>query len=258
MHWYTTDGRACHTVIAKNGLPRDTTLADARKLGLLPGVTDVIKSTLAAPELERWKILQSIQAALTLPEVPGESLDARARRIQVDSEAQAKKAAEHGKAVHDAICKHLHGQEVPVEMEPYIKELDSLIHSRFNGLFQIVRSVWSEKILVSPSYAGTADWFIETDQGFAVVDFKGQDFGQRGPAFRGNYWIQLAAYADAIGDSVALVGVVVFDRKTARMEFKFRTLKEIAPFTRIWRRLVGVWRDLKGYYPGSKKLEEAA
>ena len=40
-HWYTKDGAPAYTVEGKTGV-RNTTLRDARKLGLIPSVTTII------------------------------------------------------------------------------------------------------------------------------------------------------------------------------------------------------------------------
>lgn len=255
MHWYSQTGEAAHTVIAKNGLPRDTTLADARKSNLLPSVTTVIKQTLAAPELERWKITQAIHAALTLPEIAGESLEDRVRRVREDSEAQAKAAAAHGSAVHDAFCRYLHGQDVPQEFARNVEALQAQIDSGFGLMLGPVRTLWSEKTLVGEGYAGTADWLIETSAGLAVVDFKGQDVKNGKPAVRQEYWIQLAAYAAAAGLVINLVGTIVFDRKTGAMYPEFRTLEEIANETAIWWNLLDTWQRVKKYKPKMENVK---
>lgn len=66
-HWYHRDGTACHQVQAKSGKGlRDTTLRDARELGLFPSTTSILK-VINKPELENWKQTQAILAALTLP-----------------------------------------------------------------------------------------------------------------------------------------------------------------------------------------------
>lgn len=254
-HWYDQKGRAAHTVIAKNGLPRDTTLADARKQNLLPSVTTVIKQTLAAPELERWKVTQAIYSALTLPVIPGESLEDRVRRVREDSEAQAKHAARIGSEIHDAFCKHLHGQDdYHFECVPYVEELQRQIDTGFGLMLGPVRTVWSEKCLIGDGYAGTADWLIETAQGLSVVDFKGQDVRNGRPADRQSYWIQLAAYARATGLAINLVGTIVFDRKTGAMYPEFRTMAEIADEDRIWTNLLDTWQRVKKYKPEVKAV----
>ena len=40
-HFYDLAGKACHSQIGKNGLERNTTLRDARKLNLFPSVTGI-------------------------------------------------------------------------------------------------------------------------------------------------------------------------------------------------------------------------
>ena len=52
-HWYRRDGEPLHSVPSAKGEPRPTTLRDARKLGLLPSVTNVL-GVIAKPELTAW------------------------------------------------------------------------------------------------------------------------------------------------------------------------------------------------------------
>lgn len=102
LHWYGRDGTPQYTVTAKNGNPRATTLADARKMSLVPSVTTIIKSA-ASPGLEAWKLNQMLLAALTLPRIENEPEEEFVQRIVKDSKEHAKMAAERGSAVHSAI-----------------------------------------------------------------------------------------------------------------------------------------------------------
>ena len=58
-HWYTKDGTPAYTTMGKTG-ERNTTLRDARKLGLLPSVTTII-GQLSKTGLNTW--LQQIGRA---------------------------------------------------------------------------------------------------------------------------------------------------------------------------------------------------
>ena len=107
-HWYAKDGSPAYTVTAKNGEPRPTTLRDAKKLGLLPSVTTIMKAA-ASPGLEAWKMNQMMLAALTLPRGEGENEESFIKRIQADSREHAKMAAERGTAVHAAIERFYEG-----------------------------------------------------------------------------------------------------------------------------------------------------
>ena len=73
-HWYSENGESAHVVIGKNGKERNTTVADARKMGLLPSVTSV-QSILEKPQLTAWKISTAVESALTLPKEENETLE---------------------------------------------------------------------------------------------------------------------------------------------------------------------------------------
>jgi len=94
-HWYKRDGEPLHSVLSGRGEPRPTTLRDARKLGLLPSVTNIL-GVINKPELVEWKMTQAVLAALTLPRLEGEGEDAFARRVVDDAQSRVRTAAEFG------------------------------------------------------------------------------------------------------------------------------------------------------------------
>lgn len=101
-HWYTHTGEPMHEIAKKDGTGnRAVTVADARKIGLLPSVTNVL-GVLAKPGLDAWKVEQGIMAALTLPRAQDEPLDAFAHRVVADMGDQVEKAADFGTAIHNA------------------------------------------------------------------------------------------------------------------------------------------------------------
>jgi hypothetical protein len=119
-HFYGRDGSSQWEVMAKNGKMRPSTLADARKNLWVPSVTEILKVA-AKPGLERWKIQQTLEAALTLPRIEGEATDTFAKRVMEDSQAQASKARDLGSAIHGAIEKHLNGERYPQEYQPHVE-----------------------------------------------------------------------------------------------------------------------------------------
>ena len=70
MHLYTRQGEPVYEMPyadkKRAGETRSPTIADARKLNLLPGVTDIL-SIVDQPGLNIWKIDMHILAALTHP-----------------------------------------------------------------------------------------------------------------------------------------------------------------------------------------------
>ncbi len=116
-HWYDKQGNAVYEVPrVKGGGMRPTTLADARKLGLVPSVTTILACA-AKPGLEAWKAKQILEAALTLPRLADETLDDYATRIIEDSKAQGRKAAERGTELHAAIELYIQYKALPMEVE---------------------------------------------------------------------------------------------------------------------------------------------
>lgn len=197
-HWYHPNGESCHEVpyADPNKGYRATTLRDARKLGLLPSVTNIL-SIKSKQGLEIWKQEQAILSAITLPRKPGETDDDFARRVVEDSEQEAKKAAEFGTAIHDQI-------------ESYNRE------GVFSGTGEILQyvepyEVWFrehvETVLLAENtvigeigYAGRLDLFAELKDGRkAIIDIKTQKFKGKGkPNFYKEWAMQLAAYADPV------------------------------------------------------------
>src|SRR5512137_1173398 len=101
-HWYTREGAPKYTVEAKNGNLRNTTLADARKMNLVPSVTTIIGCA-AKPGLEAWKLNQMMLASMTLPRAPDEPEDLYVQRVIKDSKEHARAAAQRGTEVHTAL-----------------------------------------------------------------------------------------------------------------------------------------------------------
>jgi hypothetical protein len=147
---------------------RKTTLADARKLGLVPSVTTILK-VLAKPGLETWKQEQAILAALTTPRNNGEELDAfinRVLNVECQQDQEAQRAAERGTEIHQAIGEWFMGNEPDPVMRLWVRPV-----------FECVRSlgefVSCEKSLASEGYAGTIDLIQSTDpHDFLITDFK--------------------------------------------------------------------------------------
>jgi hypothetical protein len=121
QHWYTRKGEPAYTVKSKDGTNRPATLRDARKMGLVPSVTTIIKCA-SAPALERWKRDQMMQAALTLPRLDGEAEAAWISRVWTDSGETSRKAAERGTAIHAAIQGAYEGHDL--DSSEYVKHVE--------------------------------------------------------------------------------------------------------------------------------------
>jgi hypothetical protein len=187
-HWYDKDGNPCYTVIAKNGEPRPTTLRDAKKSGLVPSVTTIIK-LLANPGIDYYKQEQTILACLTLPKHSEESDDDYISRIIVDSKSHAKNAADDGTKIHTSIESFYLKQSY--EHEETVLAADKALTEHFG------KQVWvPEKTFARDGFAGKTDLSASG----IIVDTKTKemDVGDK-PAIYDAYPMQLAAYRAGLG-----------------------------------------------------------
>lgn len=188
-HWYSRAGEPRYEVLAASGLPRATTLSDARKHGYVPSVTTVL-GVLAKPALETWKVKQGILAALTLTRNPDESDDAYLARVLSDSGEQAKRAAEEGTRIHDACENAMKGKWFPSQYEPHV----AAVKAELARLFPDVSDWIAEASFASRmGYGGKVD--LHSPSTGIVVDYKGKDGDfSDGKKLAYDQHYQLAAY----------------------------------------------------------------
>jgi hypothetical protein len=234
---------------------------DARKLGLLPSVTNVL-GVIAKPELVEWKMTQAVLAALTLPRGTGEDEGAFARRVVEDAQSEVRKAADFGSAFHAGAERVAKTLEVD-PAGPYAAWLD-----QFRAWFQAncVRLVWTERVLVNAElgYAGTADLLIEhQEHGLALVDYKTQsvkpapDGGPaRAPRAYGSWCQQLAAYRRAIGRPVVCLNLVVNSVEPGAPVERVWTEEELTAGWQCFDAALVIWRNEKQYDPREKQKAE--
>jgi hypothetical protein len=193
-HWYKPNGTACYEVPYKDpskGM-RKTTLADAKKLGLLPSVTTITK-VLAAPSLIEWLRREAAIAVATTPRNPDESLDDFVERcLAVDAEATADKAKQLGTDVHDGLESLFGGREYNPTLAGFIQPAAAVVNA--GG-----RVISTESILVGNGYAGKTDCITEGNW-ITVWDFKTTGSKKLPVKSYPEHRIQLAAYAACIGN----------------------------------------------------------
>lgn len=185
-HFYDRDGSPRYTIIGKNGKERNTHVGDARKNGLVPSVTTILKMA-AAPGLERWKIGNAILSALTLTRQEGESDESLIARIIRDSEEQAKKARERGTEIHGWIEKGFLRKPLTAEGREYFLIARLAVDSWAGGA-----TSWSaERSFASPlGFGGKLDLSALG----LVADFKTTDKPLDGLKTWPEHRRQLAAY----------------------------------------------------------------
>jgi hypothetical protein len=244
-HWYTKDGSPAYSVKGKDGQPRSTTLRDARKLGLLPSVTTIMKAA-ASPGLEAWKLNQMMLAALTLPRADGESEESFVKRIQADSKDQARKAAERGTQVHTAIEQFFDGQ-INANDLPYLEPVYKAVNDTFGNL------VWAvEKSFATDTFAGKIDLHSMDGDG-VVVDFKTKEFTSdtlEKVAKYSEHGMQLAAYRVGLGlPRARCANIFVSVTEPGLIVVNEWTQEELARHWRMFAALFEYWKAKNSYEP---------
>jgi hypothetical protein len=209
LHWYAQDGSPAYEVEAVKGGKRPTTLRDARKLGLVPSVTSIIRAA-AAPGLERWKQEQVLLAALTLPKKPDEPELEYIARIIRDSQEQGKKAAARGTAIHAAIQGHYEGQPPDEQYWPHVKAAQMEISLRYGAVCEWI----PEASFAHPlGFGGKCDLHAKIAEQ-VVIDFKTKEFKADDELKAWDeHAMQLAAYRVGLGIQSAR-GAIVYVSST--------------------------------------------
>lgn len=254
-HWYRPDGTPCHSVLKANGDgERATTLADARKLGLIPSVTTIL-GVMSKEALTTWKVNQAILAALKSPKQDTESEDYYCRRIADASMEQVAEAADLGSEIHAALETYLTGGDKPsAELLVYVQPvLDWFASTR-------IRVVSCEKTLVDlhNGYAGTADvLFAYGKTGRGVLDFKTRKTtpGKKVEPYDGQA-MQLAAYAAAeYGvdhiDDVLIANIYISTTEPGRVEVVKHT--DVFSHYLAFLNCCALWRYQKDFDPRQQK-----
>jgi hypothetical protein len=193
-HWYAKDGKPAYSVMGANGKERSTTLRDARKMGLIPSVTTIIKSA-ASPGLEVWKLNQMMLAALTLPRVDNEPEEEFIARIQRDSKEHAKMAAERGTAVHTAV-ESMYSGVMHAEFADHQAGVYREIEKEFGVTEFQPEKAFAHKL----GFGGKLDLFTPNyqDRGL-VIDIKTKEFSDPSKvAGYDEHMMQLAAYREGV------------------------------------------------------------
>jgi hypothetical protein len=238
-HWYTGKGEPAYTIVGKNGKERNTTLRDARELGLLPSVTTIIRCA-AAPALEKWKRDQVLLAALTLPRNVGELETDWLRRVETDWQESSKKAAERGTRIHGAIEQHFRGVPPEADCWPFAKAAAAELADRCG------EQQWlPERSFSFGGYGGKTD--LHSTQW--IVDVKTKDGVGRDVSLYDEHLMQLAAYRRGLGVMNARAGILFVDRETPKALLIEATPEQLAGALIMFDALLTYWQTKNNYFP---------
>lgn len=249
-HYYTQTGEPAHFVPKKTGGgTRSTNITDARKLGLLPSVTTVLK-TLNKPALNSWLIKQAVMAVVTAPTLPGESIDDKLVRVlevekQQDQESQI--ARDMGTQIHEAL-------ELAIMDKAWDHSLEAFVRPILEWRVATGNVVWTEQVLVGDGYAGKADLLLDNEllNVLILTDFKTTSKLPEKDSWL-EHKLQTAAYAKAMGntgDKRIVTCNVYLSTKTPGQYAVFTQTDWPQTYACGFKPLLDYWCWSNNYYPG--------
>lgn len=257
-HWYTTEGKPMYTMPKADGSgDRDTTLRDARKLGLLPSVTTITKM-LAAPALEAWKMRQALEQAYNSPPIHPETLEDCQKFWMSKAEESGIARMEFGTKVHDTIELALSGKEWFNErVETPAGEIHDLAKFVNPATELFTDNAWKivglESVLVGQGYAGKTDAIYIGQDEYGIIDFKTTKDATK-PFIPASYKMQIAMYHVAehgsIDDKAAGYNIFISTEKNIGAVKAVRyDAEELRKAWKAAQGLISAWQYENNYYP---------
>lgn len=253
-HWYDREGNSVFELPKKDGSGlKKTTLADARKMDLLPSVTTLFK-VLAKPELDDWKAKQITTAAASNPIMQGEDIGAYHKRITDIAFAQVDEAADLGTRIHKAIEQHFQGIAYDVEMSTYVDSVQLWV--RKTGIKIIAQEL--RLVNLEEGYAGTTDCEFSVDtqlfgETIGILDFKSRKTktGEKVTP-RDTEPAQIAAYYVArygTIDGAYGCNVYISTTEPGRIEATWYNEADLKQAWELFRHCAAIWRIKNKYDP---------
>jgi len=182
-HYYTQDGKPCHTQPTKKGAKnpdRPTDVRDARRLNLFPSITG-ITAMLANDSLTRYKQMMIAEEAFKRPPIGGEDLEEYTNFLIDKASTPAKEAAELGSKIHALL--EAYGKGDPVDLTATLTfpstnrkvSVEDVIEPVVARVVELgITALGHEVVAVNTEYgyAGTLDMPWSTEDALGLVDYK--------------------------------------------------------------------------------------
>jgi ATP-dependent exoDNAse (exonuclease V) beta subunit len=261
-HWYTLDGKPCHTQPTKKGAKkpeRPTNITDAKLLRLLPSVS-AITGMLDAPGLDYHKRKRVAEEACDCPMSSFEDREEYIKHLLKKADEPMQRAREFGSALH-APLETYYGQNKAISAEDRLKLPDGREVGLFSILQPAIKAVddmglqiqSTERILVSAlGYAGTADMLAAKDGLPIIGDYKSKTTKEDEPiVVPFTYEMQIAAYWKAAfplsGAPMSGFNLFISSTEPGRVEVHHYTNEQL---TRAWdafRCCLELWKIVNEY-----------
>ena len=254
-HWYTPEGHSAH--VQPDG--KKTTLRHARKLGLLPSVTNIL-SSLPKHAVEDWRVEQAVISTMQcMVEAGASSLTADEMMTRVSQRLEENTSAgrRFGTEMHEIIEAINNTGALPAPMSPLGASHPE--HARsYLTWFKSNKFKWSvhEKAFKSVAggipYGGCIDFQAGNEGGRDfIIDFKTQAVKGGKPKFYPEWCYQLAAYDNGFADRHRLVSVVIDSGPSAEVTEHEWSEEDIEEGLAVFRAAANLWSVVRGYNPAT-------
>ena len=255
-HWYDVDGVPVPSVVSASGsletaTRRPTTLSDARELGLLPSVADIVE-VVRRPEVELWTQALGVVAARDLARRAGESEDEFVKRVMAEARSRSLAAVRFGAALRrgaERVAKLL-----DVDPADPLAAWLNLFRDWFRA--SCARLLYVGKPLVNRrlGYAGRGDFLMEHKvHGLTLVDLRAQGVTERaGPSAYRSWGYEVAAYREALVEKPVCMTLVVNSREAHPPVEGVWSEEQMEKNWRGFLAARELWVIQKNYNPGSE------
>lgn len=261
-HYYEQDGTPRYTVKAKaSGLDRQTTIADARKLNLVPSVT-TITSVLSKDGLELWKRYQLMECVC-------QNLDEMNRSFKGGgvAEFRAKVWADYKKNTE---VYNKRGSEIHKKLEEYYKQLyqfecpdedKAIYQNTINVVCGIdvhdkVNYTSEYNFASNKGYGGQIDLVIRGNT-TSIVDFKTKNNDNPGTKdLYIEYLMQIAAYRNAVNKNADCYNLLISVTNPGVVYLHKYTEEELEKGWKMFQLLLDYWKLTNSYDSSMKEKSD--
>ena len=267
-HYYTHDGKPCHTQPTKKGAKnpdRPTDVRDARRLNLLPSITG-ITSMLANEGLTRYKQMMVAEEAFKRPVIGGETVEEYTGYLLDKASKPAEEAADLGSKFHAIL--EAHGKGEAVDMEELltfpstgekvpVKAIVEPVLARVASLG--VKALGHEVVAVNKEhgYAGTLDMPWSATDALGLMDYKTSKTKPGEPVTpRLSYAMQLAAGLRAFsgnwitfGKATRAQNIFISTTEPGRVDVVEYNGEELAEAWEAFQACLVLWRVVNKHDP---------
>jgi hypothetical protein len=246
-HWYQADGTPAYEVEKVKGGMRPATLRDARKLGLLPSVTGVIREA-SQPGLNRYFNHQWAKAAEKTPRMDDESEEHWLDRVGLEANVLSVIARDRGTAIHAAIEQMLEGRPVDSEYAPFAISVVEWIDHEYPGWAISAEKSFAHR---EHGYGGKIDLVLTSREDTVIIDFKTTDKDVDTVKGYESHIMQLAACREGIDATDATV-MNLFVSSVDPWSLKAYEYDEdkVNQAWEMFKHLLGYWKWSRNYFPG--------